>query len=109
MGGKQLPGLEHVWRFNVEGGESATVNINAWRTRNDKYNRFIFEWSQDGQNWSRLFSVRSEQTTNHQARELPADIEGTVWIRVRDTGARVSGWRSADSLYIDQLMIRVTR
>ena len=98
--------LEVVWRLEVAGGSSVTLFVKAYRTRSRDGDNFDISWSADGSSYTNLLTVsRTSDDGTYQSASLPASLEGTVFIRARDTDRRAGG-RGKDTLHVDHLFIR---
>ena len=98
--------LEHKWTINVTGGSSFTFYIEAHHTANTEGDDFVFAYSTDDSTYTDMVTVTKTADDNeYQIYELPNDLSGTVYIRVRDTDR--TGWNNAkDTIYIDHMCIR---
>ncbi|MEW9797719.1 reprolysin-like metallopeptidase [Alteromonas sp. CYL-A6] len=92
---------DHRWQFYVTGGPGGVIfTANAWVSGSEGAN---FSFSLDGGvTWTPLFTVNSRATDNVQAAMLN-DISGNVLVRATDAEQR-SG-ESADSLFVDHLVM----
>jgi PKD repeat protein len=99
--------LEHRWNFSIPNGSSARVHVNAWHSISADDDIFDFAWSDDGNNWVRMFSTSASVDGPVMSFDLPADTEGTVYIRVTDTD-QTPGNRSQDTVFVDFLQIEVS-
>ena len=95
--------LEHRWTFNINGGDVVSLFANAWT--NGSEDAFEFEYSTDGINYQPAFTVSSTANDNVQSAVLNAGINGTVYIRVRDTD-NTQGFRNHQTIYVDHMYIR---
>ncbi|MFT4517639.1 MAG: hypothetical protein ACI9JM_000016 [Halioglobus sp.] len=100
--------LEYYWAFNVQPGESITVQAQV-NTRS-LTQVFTFAYSTvpvllsvDPQAWTPMFGVSPWFPSEHRF-ELPPQTSGLVLISVRD-GNRVPGVTTTDSVQIDALTI----
>ena len=99
--------LEHRWQFdNVRGGLAITAMINAGAPNNSEQDHFRFEVSYNGGAWSPILTVLAG-TPNGTAysAQLPSSLSGSYTLRVIDTD-RTIGYRSLDSVFVDQLILR---
>ena len=103
--------LEHYWAFNVQAGESITVNAEV--TTDSDAQTFTFAYSTtpvsldlNPEAWVDMFTV-SAQTSDPLQFNLPANLSGTVYISVRDN-KRKKGVATADTLNVDYLAIRTS-
>jgi hypothetical protein len=105
-GKARVNSLEIVWSLDVAGGSSVTLFVKAYRSRSRDGDDFAFSWSRDGLSYTDLLIVRrTSDDGTYLSASLPDSVEGTVFIRARDTDRRV-GTRGKDTLYVDHLFIR---
>jgi len=98
--------LEHTWTFEVTGGGYVTFLVEAYHEANDEGDHFAFEYSTNGMAWAYLLTVtKTSDNDSPQQAPLPADLKGTVYVRVTDTD-RSSRRRDRDSLFVDWMCIR---
>jgi PKD repeat protein len=99
--------LEHRWTFNIVGGDMATAYVNAWQDPSTDGDYFDFEFSTNGTSWSHGVNVpATSDPGTAQSFALPGVGTGTVYLRAVDTD-RSQGNRSLDTVYVDELRIRV--
>ena len=79
-------------------------NLNAWRSGSADGDEFEFSWSTDDATYTDFLTVVSTDPDNVQAAILPNTLNGTVYIRVRDTD-RTTGNRGLDTVFIDNMYI----
>lgn len=106
-GAKKYTALEHRWTFNVPSGASSlTFHLEAHRTASADGDRFLFQYSRDGSNWTDMIIVDKTGDNNaYQTYSLPANLSGTIYVRVIDTN-RSPGNTSIDKVYIDSMFLR---
>ena len=98
--------LEHKWTIDVTGHDTVTFYIQAHHTANVEGDDFIFAYSMDDSNYIDMLTIaKTSDDDTYQNYEMPNDISGTVYIRVRDTD-RTAGNRVLDTIYIDHMFIR---
>lgn len=97
--------LEHRWSFNITAGARVTLFANAWVGGRFLGDNFDFEYSIDGITYLPAFIVSSKSSDNVQSAVLTAGINGTVYIRVKDTD-RTPGQFKKQRIKIDHLYIR---
>lgn len=102
---KRRSSLSHRWTFNVSPGNSMTLTANAWSSGSGDNDEFLFQWSTDGSSYTNAFQVASTSTGNMQSKALPANLSGTVYVRVTDTD-NSQGNRALDTISVDYLVIR---
>ena len=102
---KRRSSLSHRWTFNVSPGNSMTLTANAWSSGSGDNDEFLFQWSTDGSSYTDAFQVFSTSTGNMQSKALPANLSGTVYVRVTDTD-NTQGNTALDTVFIDYLVIR---
>lgn len=96
--------LEHKWTFNVAPAAGFMFNLNAWSSGSAEGDEFVFSWSTDDTTYTDFLPVVSTDPANVQTAILPNTLNGTVYIRVRDTD-RTAGNRSLDTVFIDNMYI----
>ncbi len=97
--------LEHVWQFEVTEGTSQTLHIEAYGS--DKKNEgddFLISYSTDNLTFTDVLTINSESDAIESS-ILPSDLNGTVYIRVRDAD-RTFGNTFPDWLEVNHLFIR---
>jgi PKD repeat protein len=98
---------DHQWTLNILAGGSATVYVNAWQSASDDNDNFAFAWSGNGTSWTAMFTVSATRDPGtSRSFSLPPGTSGTVYLRVTDTD-RSEGNRSLDTVFVDELRIRV--
>jgi len=97
--------LEHVWQFEVTEGTSQTLHIEA-NGSDKKYegDDFLISYSTDNLNFTDVLTINSESDAIESS-SLPSDINGTVYVRVRDAD-RTLGNTFPDQLEVNHLFIR---
>jgi len=98
---------EHTWTVTVNPAGAFELRMNAWHSTNTEGDNFAIDWSKDGNNYQSAFVVTATSDGTTYTAPLSADINGTVWIRARDTD-QTSGNKLLDFLYVDELLIRAT-
>jgi len=97
--------LDHVWRFDVAGGASYQLAVEAWHTPNLEHDDFVFSFSRDDVNFTPLITVASVADDDTvQLASIPVDASGTVYIRVEDTD-ETPGWKVLDTVFVDSLAV----
>jgi len=96
--------LEHKWTFAVAPAAGFTFKLNGWSSGSSDGDSFIFAWSTDNINYTDFLSVSSTAQGNVQSAVLPNSLNGTVYIRVRDSDHTV-GIQTLDRVYVDQMYI----
>jgi hypothetical protein len=105
--GNRYSYLEHQWVFDVVGGESITLFVEAHHSSNGEGDDFVFGYSEDGINFIDVMAVtKTADDDNPQAVALPSTLNGPVYLRVVDTDA-TPGNNALDSLLVDEMFIRV--
>jgi hypothetical protein len=98
--------LEHKWRIDVTGNEKVTFHLQAHHTANGEGDDFVFACSTDDVNYTDIVTVtKTTDDDTYQSYELPNDVNGFVYIRVKDTD-RTAGNRTLDTIYIDHMYVR---
>ncbi len=95
--------LQHSWLFNVPVG-SATFYLNAWSTELGDGDSFVFSYSLDGNQYIDMLTISGGDTTNNVVYVLPAEVNGSVYIRVTDTD-RSAGNLDMDTIYVDHMYL----
>jgi hypothetical protein len=95
--------LEHIWVFNLAGGDDITFSLEAWRSGTE--DAFTFQYSTDGATWIDMFDVVATEG-NHAVQDysLPAGLTGELYIRAIDTN-RSPKEVQYDTLYVDMMSI----
>lgn len=97
--------LDHVWRFDVAGGNNYELAVEAWHTPNLEHDDFVFSFSRDDVNFIPLITVTSVADDDTvQLASIPVDASGTVYVRVEDTD-ETAGWKVLDSVFVDSLAV----
>jgi len=81
-----------------------TFNLNGWSSGSSDGDSFIFAWSTNDSNYTDFLTVSSTSPANVQSAVLPNSLNGTIYIRVRDSD-RTAGHQSLDRIYVDQMYI----
>jgi hypothetical protein len=98
--------LEHKWRIDVTGNEKVTFQLQAHHTANAEGDDFVFAYSTDDVNYTDIVTVtKTTADDTYQTYELPNNINGFVYIRVKDTD-QTAGNRTLDTIYIDHMYVR---
>ena len=98
--------LEHRWVFNINQGDTVTVNAIARSSGSSDGDGFRFEYSLDnGSSFTELFTVMSTSNTTLSA-PIPGQPSGLVLVRVVDTD-QTSGHREENTVTVDHLFIQV--
>jgi PKD repeat protein len=74
----------HTWQTSLPANAMATVYANAW-SGGSSDDSFVFSWSTDNDTYTDLFTVSSTDSENQQSAILPGVVDGTVYIRVKDS------------------------
>jgi hypothetical protein len=99
--------MEHRWNFNVGSGATVTVYAQAWKSGSNSVESFDFEYSLDnGDNFSHLFYLDSENNSYMDSIELAGAPSGSIIIRAKDTH-QATGNRNKSTLHVDHLYIQV--
>jgi len=99
--------LEHNWTIDVTGGSEVIFYVEAYHSQSSDGDNFVFAYSIDGSTYTDMVTVtKIEDDDMHQTcNELPSDLSGTVYIRVKDTDQTVEN-KILDTIYIDHMFIR---
>jgi chitinase len=98
--------LEHRWTFDV-GGDPLDFHCLAYRTASGDGDDFVFAYSTDGATYTDMLTVTKTSNDGvYQTYALPAAVEGTVYVRVRDTDRTLASSASLDTLFVDHLYFR---
>jgi hypothetical protein len=98
--------LEHKWTVDVTGGNSIAFNVESHHSLSSDDDDFVFAYSTDDSTYTDMVTITKivdDNTT--QTCDLPNDLSGTLYIRVRDTD-RTKGNRLLDTIFIDHMFIR---
>ena len=97
--------LEHKWVIEVFGGDKLIFNVQAYHTANSEDDDFIFAYSLDDVNYTNMVTVtKTSDDNNSQSFELPNDLGGPIFIRVKDTD-QTATHMNRDTLYIDDMYV----
>ncbi len=103
---KRYSYLEHKWMVQIQPGTSMTLYANAWASMSAAGDTFVFSYATDDENYTEMFTVDADyDDDNYYVYLLPANLSGTVYIRVQDT-LRSAGTFGKSTLYLDHLLIR---
>lgn len=93
--------LEHRWTFSVTSASAPTFYVEGYRPSNTDGDDFVFAYSTDGSTYYNMVTIASgtEQVYSYV---LPEAVNGTVYVRVRDTN-RTDGATSMDAVYVDEM------
>jgi titin len=83
---------------------SFLFNLNAWSSGSADDDEFIFSWSTDNAVYTDFLTVSATDPENSQLAMLPNNLNGTVYIRVRDSD-RTPGHKGLDTVFIDHMYI----
>lgn len=98
--------LEHKWTIDVTGHETVTFYLQAHHTANTEGDDFVFAYSTDDSNYIDMLTVtKTGDDDSYQSYEMPNDVSGTVYIRVKDAD-RAPGNRTLDTICVDHMYIR---
>lgn len=98
--------LEHRWTVNVTAGTNPVFFVEAHHTANSEGDDFVFAYSTNGTSFTNMLTVT--KTTDDNAAQpfaLPANLTGTITIRVQDVD-RTRRNAVLDTVFIDDLYIR---
>jgi len=96
--------LEHKWTIDVTGGNVVTFYLEAHHSPSSDGDHFIFAYSTNDVDYIDMVEVNTTSDTLLSYEELPNDLSGTVYIRVRDTD-QTAGNKALDTIYIDHMYI----
>jgi hypothetical protein len=98
--------LEHKWTVDVTGGSDVTFYLEAYRSSSSDGDNFVFAYSTDDSTYTDMATVtKIADDGSYQTFDLPSDLSGTVYIRVKDTD-QTAGNKALDTIYIDHMFIR---
>jgi hypothetical protein len=100
--------LEHKWTIDVIDGSKANVTfyLEAYHSPSSDGDDFVFAYSTDDSTYTDMVTViKTADDNTYRTCELPNDLSGTVYIRVKDTD-QTAGNQGLDTVYIDQMFIR---
>ena len=104
---KRISYLEHKWTIDVTTGTKTeiTFHVEAHHTSNSENDDFVFAYSTDDSTYTDMLTVTKTSDDNtYQSYELPNDLSGKVYIRVKDTD-RSKKNTIKDTIYIDHMYI----
>ena len=99
--------LEHKWTIDVIDGSKANVTfyLEAYHSPSSDGDDFVFAYSTDDSTYTNMVTVTKTADDNtYQTYELPNDLSGTVYIRVKDTD-QTAGNQGFDTIHIDRMFI----
>ena len=94
----RVSSLEHQWTFVVPDDESVTFEISA--KRESHTDDFWVNYSTDGEYWQNMLTIDSDEAKTLTF-ALPDDVEGTVFVQVRDSD-RTSDY-VRDKFFVDYM------
>ena len=100
--------LEHKWTTDVIDGSKANVTfyLEAHHSLSSDGDDFVFAYSANDDTYTDMVTViKTDDNDTCQTYELPNDLSGTVYIRVKDTD-QTAGNQGLDTVHIDQMFIR---
>ena len=98
--------LEHRWVFNVRGGNSVTLFLNASASDSGEGDDFVFAYSTNGSSYTDMLTIPAGNAGGAEATfPLPSGTSATVYVRVMDTD-RTKGNRQSDSISVEHLYVR---
>ncbi len=100
--------LEHKWTIDVVDGSKTNITfyLEAYHNPSSDGDDFVFAYSTDDNTYTDMATVTKTADDNtYQTYELPNDLSGTVYIRVKDTD-QTAGNQDLNAVYIDQMFIR---
>jgi len=100
--------LEHKWTINVTSGvkNQVTFYVESYHTLNSENDDFVFAYSEDDVSYTDMVTVtKTSDDDIYQTFALPTNLEGTIYIRVKDTD-QSPGNNIKDSIFIDHMFIR---
>ena len=100
--------LEHKWTIDVIDGSKTNITfyLEAHHSLSSDGDDFVFAYSTDDNTYTDMATVTKTSDDNtYQTYELPNDLSGTVYIRVKDTD-QTAGNQDLNAVYIDQMFIR---
>ena len=93
--------LEHVWTFQLGGGDTIEFVLNAFRSGSES---FTFAYSTDGRNWTPMVVVTAQQDGTEYRYNLPPGLSGTVSVMVTDQN-RNKGDTVLDTVSVDRIVV----
>ncbi|MBR9788510.1 MAG: S8 family serine peptidase [Vibrionaceae bacterium] len=96
--------LQHTWVFTGVPVGSSTLIVEAGSSVSSDGESFIFSYSIDGSSYLNIDGFSVNGVTKSYSANLPAGIDGTVYIRVIDTD-RTAGNTQLDEIFVDKLVI----
>jgi hypothetical protein len=97
--------LEHKWLFNVTGGDSVILYLEAHKSVSADGDDFVFAYSTDDSTYVSMLNVtKTVDDDIPQEYVMPPTTKGTLYIRVMDND-HSQGNRSQDTIFIDQMYI----
>ncbi len=103
---KRYSYLEHIWTIPVEAGTTMTLFAQLQPSASTDGDAFAFAYSTDNVHYTPMFTTSGADLMQYSA-NLPASINGTLYVRVTDTD-RTAGNKALDSIAVDQLYVRTS-
>ena len=95
--------LSHRWEFDIQPGASATFSLEAYSTSASEV--FWVSFSTDGSSFQNMLTMSNTSDTDQpQTYDLPAGINGTVIVAIRDSDGSEG---AVDTLFVDRIAIEV--
>ncbi|MBN1642087.1 MAG: protease inhibitor I42 family protein [Anaerolineae bacterium] len=97
--------LEHIWRFDLAGGNHVFHVDAYYQDAGDVDSGFVFSWSSSPTGpWTDLLTVdKTADNDGYQGQDL-GPVSGTIYVRVVDND-RTPGQNSNDTLYVDHMYV----
>ena len=97
--------LDHVWTFNLSGGNHIFEIDAYYSDAGDADSGFDLSWSTSPTGpWNYILTVNgNSDTDSYQSADLGA-VSGTIYVQASDTD-QTRGQRSYDTLYVDHMQI----
>ena len=103
---KRYSYLEHRWTFALTSGTSPVFWLEAHHTANSEGDDFVFAYSTNGTSYTDMVTVtKTVDNGTYQTFALPANVTGTVYVRVRDAN-RTRRLTVLDTVSVDDMFIR---
>lgn len=93
--------LEHTWTFQLGGGDTIRLELNAFRSGSEN---FTFSYSLDGRTWTPMVVVTAPQDGTSYVYTMPQGLSGSVSIMVADVN-RNKGDTVLDTVTIDRIVV----
>ena len=97
--------LVHTYVIPIVPAGSMELHANAWHSVSPDGDDFDVQWSLDNQSFQSAFVVTATSDGTNYSSSLPANISGSIYVRVVDTD-QSQGAQALDTFFMDKLFVR---